>query len=44
VPFGPFGYSDGNPNAFQGRGYLGLAGNNTMGGRRADRWGIGYYQ
>ena len=30
--FGQFGYSDGNPNAFQGHGYLGLAGNNMMDG------------
>jgi porin len=41
--FGQFGYSDGNPNAFQGHGYLGLAGNNLMDGRQADRWGIVYY-
>ena len=30
--FGQFGYSDGNPNAFQGHGYIGLAGNNMMDG------------
>ena len=42
--FGQFGYSDGNPNAFQGHGFIGLAGNNMMEGRQADRWGIGYYQ
>lgn len=42
--FGQIGYSDGNPNAFQGHGYIGLAGNNMMDGRQADRWGIGYYQ
>lgn len=42
--FGQFGYSDGNPNAFQGHFYLGLAGNNMMEGRRADRWGLGYYR
>lgn len=42
--FGQFGYSDGNPNAFQGHGYIGLAGNNMMADRQADRWGIGYYQ
>jgi porin len=42
--FGQFGYSDGNPNAFQGHGYIGLAGNNMMAGRQADRWGIGYYR
>ncbi len=42
--FGQYGYSDGNPNAFQGHGYIGLAGNNMMEGRQADRWGIGYYQ
>ena len=41
--FGQFGYSDGNPNAFQGHWYLGLSGHNMMQGRRADRWGIGYY-
>lgn len=42
--FGQIGYSDGNPNAFQGHWYLGLTGNNMwMGDRRKDRWGIGYY-
>ena len=41
--FGQFGYSDGNPNAFQGHWYLGLGGNNMLEGRRADRWGVGYY-
>jgi porin len=41
--FGQLGYSDGNPNAFQDHWYLGLAGNNMMEGRQADRWGIGYY-
>lgn len=41
--FGQFGYSDGNPNAFQGHGYLGLAGNNMMEGRKLDRWGVVYY-
>ena len=41
--FGQFGWSDGNPNAFQGHWYAGLAGNNLMEGRKADRWGVGYY-
>jgi len=41
--FGQFGYSDGNPNAFQGHGYLGLGGNNLMAGRQLDRWGIVYF-
>ena len=41
--FGQFGYSDGNPNAFQGHGFIGLAGNNLMDGRVLDRWGVGYY-
>ena len=41
--FGQVGYSDGNPNAFQGHSYIGLGGNNMMEGRRADRWGVGYY-
>lgn len=41
--FGQFGYSDGNPNAFQGHGYIGLGGNNLMAGRQADRWGVVYY-
>ncbi len=42
--FGQFGYSDGNPNAFQKHGFIGLAGNNMMAGRQLDRFGIGYYQ
>jgi porin len=42
--FGQFGYSDGNPNAFQKHGFIGLAGNNMMAGRKLDRFGIGYYQ
>ena len=42
--FGQFGYSDGNPNAFQKHGFIGLAGNNLMDGRKLDRWGVGYYQ
>jgi porin len=42
--FGQIGYSDGNPNAFQGHGFVGLAGNNMMAGRQLDRFGIGYYQ
>jgi porin len=41
--FGQYGYSDGNPNAFQGHWFLGLAGNNMMDGRKLDRWGAGYY-
>jgi porin len=41
--FGQFGYSDGNPNAFQGHGYLGLAGKNMMEGRKLDRCGVVYY-
>jgi porin len=41
--FGQYGYSDGNPNAFQGHGFIGLAGNNMMEGRQRDRWGIAYY-
>ena len=41
--FGQFGYSDGNPNAFQGHGFIGLAGNNLMAGRQLDRWGAGWY-
>ena len=41
--FGQFGYSDGNPNAFQGHGFIGLAGNNLTEGRVRDRWGVGYY-
>ena len=41
--FGQLGYSDGNPNAFQGHGYLGVAGNNMLAGRQMDRWGIAYY-
>jgi porin len=41
--FGQLGYSDGNPNAFQGHGFIGLAGNNLMDGRGRDRWGVAYY-
>ena len=41
--FGQFGYSDGNPNAFQRHGFIGLAGNNMMDGRQLDRWGVGYF-
>lgn len=41
--FGQVGYSDGNPNAFQGHGFIGLAGHNLMAGRQRDRWGIGFY-
>lgn len=41
--FGQLGYSDGNPNAFQGHGYVGVAGNNMLAGRQMDRWGIAYY-
>ena len=41
--FGQFGYSDGNPNAFQKHGFIGLAGNNMMEGRQLDRWGVGYF-
>lgn len=41
--FGQYGYSDGNPNAFQQHGFIGLAGNNMMSGRQLDRWGVGYY-
>jgi porin len=41
--FGQYGYSDGNPNAFQGHGFIGLAGNNLMAGRQLDRWGVGWY-
>lgn len=42
--FGQFGYSDGNPNAFQKHGFIGLGGNNMMEGRKLDRFGVGYYQ
>ena len=41
--FGQFGYSDGNPNAFQKHGFIGLAGNNMMAERQLDRWGVGYF-
>ena len=41
--FGQLGYSDGNPNAFQGHGYVGVAGNNMLAGHQVDRWGIAYY-
>jgi porin len=41
--FGQFGYSDGNPNAFQKHGFIGLAGNNLMDGRQLDRWGVAYF-
>jgi len=41
--FGQYGHSDGNPNAFQNHGFIGLAGNNLMAGRQLDRWGIGYF-
>lgn len=41
--FGQFGYSDGNPNAFQGHGFIGLAGHNMMAGRQLDRWGVAYF-
>ena len=41
--FGQFGYSDGNPNAFQKHGFIGLAGNNMAAGRQLDRWGVAYY-
>ena len=41
--FGQFGYSDGNPNAFQKHGFIGLAGNNLMADRQLDRWGVGYF-
>jgi porin len=41
--FGQFGYSDGNPNAFQEHWYVGLGGNNLMAGRQLDRWGVTYF-
>ena len=41
--FGQFGYSDGNPNAFQGHGFIGLAGNNLMDGRQPTAGASAYY-
>lgn len=41
--FGLASLSDGNPNPVRWSVLAGLAGNNLMPGREADRWGVGFY-